>query len=81
MIILIIIIVIVLFFVIHYTAKKNSLYKRLHPHFCDKISYMDFIKLTKERNPIFYFELRQLYDLHDNKVNESDYNQIIEKYS
>jgi hypothetical protein len=58
---------------------KSNIHKTLHPLFLNKISYIDFIKTTSDRNPILYFELRQLY-AHKRRVTENDYNTILAKY-
>lgn len=67
--------IIMLFFLL---KKSRGVYKTLHPLFIKKISYIDFIKTTSDRNPLLYFELRQLYMR--KKVTESDYNRILAKY-
>lgn len=80
MIIPIVIFLIVLYFILHYFNTRSSFHKKMHKHFCNKISYHDFYKITNDRNPILYYELRQLYTQKKNKVTEKDYQTIINKY-
>lgn len=84
-IISIILVIIVLGF-IYYCYKKNTqnyaekMYNKLHSKFKNEnLSYINFIKITNTRDPIIYFELRQLYQNND-VVTKENYISLFNKY-
>lgn len=74
-------VIVIIFFIVNKRRAEANTYKRLHPLFLNSISYVDYVKTTKTRNPVMYFELRQLYKYKtDGEVTANDYAKIIEKY-
>ena len=77
------ILICVLIIVYYYVSRKHNdanTYNHLHPLFLKSVSYMDYVRATHARNPIMYFELRQLYKYKPTDVTKDDYMFIINKY-
>lgn len=60
-------------------SESRKLYNIVNDKFKNNISYVDYVKLTKVRDPIIYFELKQLYNNKEN-VTEKDIEYIMNKY-
>lgn len=79
-ILFLVVIAVVGFCIKKFYYKSSGFYNLVNEKFKNKISYVDYIALTKTRDPILYFELKQLYKRKNNNVSEEDVTKIQNKY-